>query len=256
MESIRQAFFGNSESTTEPISGERGAGTTTEPYDKGNEETGTTNETTSTRENANTTAETAKPADDRAPQKQQGADRPGDEPGPKDTEAIKEKKEVGEEAQKTGGDTKKNPHVPHTDEEREEFMQKGGEFPRDPNDHSGEPLHVHKAAGESEEKGEGEGKKDRSASVSQEGGNPHGKTLGTGEKYVKSSGLEADGGDFDATNPGAGAEANRLLEAKGVHKQAPNENPTPEPASSTSDKVDKVSKMDKLKEKLHLNKGH
>lgn len=32
---------------------------------------------------------------------------------------------------------------------------------------------------------------------------------GTGEKYVKSSGLQADGGDFDAANPGAGKEADR-----------------------------------------------
>jgi hypothetical protein len=32
---------------------------------------------------------------------------------------------------------------------------------------------------------------------------------GTGEKYVKSSGMKADGGDFDAANPGAGKEADR-----------------------------------------------
>lgn len=35
------------------------------------------------------------------------------------------------------------------------------------------------------------------------------KSSGTGEQYVKSSGLKADGGDFDATNPGAGREADR-----------------------------------------------
>lgn len=34
---------------------------------------------------------------------------------------------------------------------------------------------------------------------------------GTGEKYVKSTGLRADGGDFDAANPGAGKEAERML---------------------------------------------
>lgn len=32
---------------------------------------------------------------------------------------------------------------------------------------------------------------------------------GTGEQYVKTSGLQADGGDFDATKPGAGKEADR-----------------------------------------------
>jgi hypothetical protein len=129
-------------------------------------------------------------------------------PGPKDTEAIKETKHDGEAAQSSESDSKKDSKIPHTDAEREELMQKGGQFPRDPNDHSGEPLHVHAAPGESTES-EGAAKKDRSASVSQEGGNPHGKTLGTGEQYVKSSGMEADGGDFDATNPGAGAEATR-----------------------------------------------
>jgi len=43
---------------------------------------------------------------------------------------------------------------------------------------------------------------------------------GTGEKYVKSSGMKADGGDFDATNAGAGKEADRLLEQKGIHHEA------------------------------------
>lgn len=32
---------------------------------------------------------------------------------------------------------------------------------------------------------------------------------GTGEQYVKTTGLAADGGDFDATKPGAGREADR-----------------------------------------------
>lgn len=35
------------------------------------------------------------------------------------------------------------------------------------------------------------------------------KSKGSGEQYVKSSGLAADGGDFDATKPGAGREADR-----------------------------------------------
>jgi hypothetical protein len=114
-------------------------------------------------------------------QKQQGADRPTEAPKPN-----------------SGAGNK--PTMPHTDEEREELM-KTGEFPHDPDDHSGEPMKMH---------GGGE-KKDRSASVAQEGGGPHGKTLGTGMQYVKCTGLAADGGDFDATKPGAGAEATRKL---------------------------------------------
>lgn len=40
--------------------------------------------------------------------------------------------------------------------------------------------------------------------------NEEGKKEGTGEEYVKSSGLAADGGDFDASRPGAGREADRM----------------------------------------------
>ncbi|RPA98109.1 hypothetical protein L873DRAFT_1836019 [Choiromyces venosus 120613-1] len=43
---------------------------------------------------------------------------------------------------------------------------------------------------------------------------------GTGEKYERSTGLAADGGDFDASRPGAGREADRLLEEKGIHRTA------------------------------------
>ncbi|KAF5877162.1 putative glycine-rich cell wall structural protein 1 protein [Botrytis fragariae] len=38
---------------------------------------------------------------------------------------------------------------------------------------------------------------------------------GTGEKHIKSSGLVAEGGDFDAARPGAGREADRLLGKEG-----------------------------------------
>lgn len=104
--------------------------------------------------------------------KQQGADRPSDAPDAEESAAIKGKKEQGEEA-----------------------LEK-----RDPNDHSGEPMHMH----EGDEK-----KEERSESVSQPGGGEVGKEKGTGEQWVKTSGVAAEGGDFDATKPGAGKEANR-----------------------------------------------
>lgn len=37
----------------------------------------------------------------------------------------------------------------------------------------------------------------------------NGESKGTGEQYVKSTGLAADGGNFDVTQPGAGREAER-----------------------------------------------
>jgi len=41
---------------------------------------------------------------------------------------------------------------------------------------------------------------------------------GTGEKYEESTGLAANGGDFDASRPGAGREADRLLDEQGIHR--------------------------------------
>lgn len=67
----------------------------------------------------------------------------------------------------------------------EEVMEK------DADDESGEPL------GENKD----EGQKNSMGSTSKE--------PGTGTQYVKTSGMAAEGGDFDATKPGAGREADR-----------------------------------------------
>ncbi|TAQ86078.1 hypothetical protein B7494_g5595 [Chlorociboria aeruginascens] len=76
---------------------------------------------------------------------------------------------------------------------------------------------------------------------------------GTGEKYVKSSGMKADGGDFDAANPGAGKEADRLLETKGIHHEvgAPKDDAPTE--GDTGGEKSKLSIKDKIKAKLHKN---
>jgi len=160
-------------------------------------------------------------------------------------------------------------NVPHTDEEREKAMEKGN-FPHDPNDHSGEPLEMHELGGNVQEEdgkivrhgGEGVGQSaeqkqeggqyDRKNSVAHEGGGTHGKKEGTGTEYVKSSGMAAEGGDFDASNPGAGAEANRLLEKKGIHKDGGNSGP-PQKVEGEELSTGKVSTMDKIKDKLHMS---
>jgi len=49
---------------------------------------------------------------------------------------------------------------------------------------------------------------------------------GTGEKYVKSTGVVAEGGNFDAAAPGAGREADRLLDEQGIHHDAKSERGT------------------------------
>jgi hypothetical protein len=58
-------------------------------------------------------------------------------------------------------------------------------------------------------KGEGRGKSGEDEGEEEDGPQKQSHGEGTGEKYVKSSGMVADGGDFDAANPGAGKEADR-----------------------------------------------
>lgn len=75
---------------------------------------------------------------------------------------------------------------------------------------------------------------------------------GTGEQYVKSTGLKADGGDFDATKPGAGREADRLLEEKGVHREVGTNKPTTvDDDAEGAEGKEKKSLGEKIKAKLH-----
>jgi len=84
---------------------------------------------------------------------------------------------------------------------------------------------------------------------------------GTGAKHVRSQGFVADGGDFDAAMPGAGREADRLLEQKGVHRDPAanggivvNKGADPDSAeklSGSSSHKEKVSLKTKIKNKLH-----
>ena len=69
-------------------------------------------------------------------------------------------------------------------------------FETDPKDHSGKPPETVKHDGSDSK----EDKLDHAHDSDKKG---------TGMKYVKSSGLAADGGDFDASKPGAGREAQR-----------------------------------------------
>lgn len=256
---VSKAIWGDK--TQEPVSGQQGKGNVNEPFDKGNDETGAPNTSTTAATTTTTTSdhnrvpdsgvdtstnrtgpseatsglETGDPKSGQAPHvKQQGAANPLDAPSD----------------HKPSG-------VPHTDEEREAAMAKG-EFPRDPNDHSGEPLKMHLGGSDNQASTglqAGSSKADRSKSVSQEGGTPHGKILGTGEQHVKTTGLAAEGGDFDATKPGAGVEASRILEQKGItHKTTPDKISEVDSRGSNDSETTKVSKMARLKEKLHIKK--
>ena len=65
--------------------------------------------------------------------------------------------------------------------------------------------------GDTSSKSQGDTLGDKKKDEAEDPSDPHAKSSGegTGEKYVKTSGLQADGGDFDATKPGAGREADR-----------------------------------------------
>ncbi|KPM46217.1 hypothetical protein AK830_g309 [Neonectria ditissima] len=69
---------------------------------------------------------------------------------------------------------------------------------------------------------------------------------GTGQEYVKTTGFAADGGDFDATKPGAGREADRLLEEKGEHHGEIGDS-----HNHGSSGKDKPSLGERIKAKLH-----
>jgi len=128
-------------------------------------------------------------------------------------------------------------------------------------------MHTHgNSAEKTETEGESgdprtEGKTERSKSVAHEGGGQHGKQEGTGEQWVKTSGVAADGGDFDATKPGAGREANRILEDKGIKKDDSGKMTTDDGSSPDlgggdgGNDVKKESKIAKLKEKSHIGSG-
>ncbi|KAK1721732.1 hypothetical protein BDP67DRAFT_539842 [Colletotrichum lupini] len=111
--------------------------------------------------------------------------------------------------------------------------------------------------GGEESKTDTEGKKEEDPNAS------HGEE-GTGEKLVKATGLAADGGDFDATKPGAGREADRLLDEKdpahaaakasaksGADKTSDKTSESHSSSTGTGTEKEKESLKDKIKAKLH-----
>ncbi|KAM5345549.1 hypothetical protein ACJ41O_011410 [Fusarium nematophilum] len=73
------------------------------------------------------------------------------------------------------------------------------------------------------------------------------------EEYVHATGFAADGGDFDATKPGAGREADRLMEQKATHlgSEGSSGSQSHETHSHSSKHKDKPSIGERIKAKLH-----
>lgn len=150
------------------------------------------------------------------------------------------------------------PSSKHGDEELEDPQKEAERLmkKRDPNDHSGEPMHMHDG-NETKSSIPATQEERRESKVGMPGGQEHGKEpKGTGEQYIKSSGLAADGGNFDVSNPGAGREADRLMEEKGIKKTSSGPSAVSDDTSTKSPEAgkEKVSMSQKIKDKLHI--GH
>jgi len=125
--------------------------------------------------------------------------------------------DLPQDSTKSQNDTRSPSHVDNTDNKKEPDALDANNNPVNIDGPGPKPLEVL-----AKERGGDAGVVSQPSDKEAEGGhgNEAKKTTesdGTGELYVKSKGLAADGGDFDASKPGAGREADRLLEEKGIH---------------------------------------
>ncbi|KAK3494481.1 uncharacterized protein B0T23DRAFT_376677 [Neurospora hispaniola] len=153
---------------------------------------------------------------------------------------------------------------------------------RSPNDPSTHPTHVNARenvddrdggldADENPNKGLGSGPKSL-GEVAQQHGGVAGKVEDGGVKDPQNgppkeeqakpeshpihhaTGFQADGGDFDAAAPGAGVDADRILESKGIHRDDANGSLVGNTEALEHDQhghKDKTSLKQKIKDKLH-----
>ncbi|KAJ3578114.1 hypothetical protein NPX13_g2451 [Xylaria arbuscula] len=239
--SAAKAVWGESQPTTEePVSGRVGDTSKGEPYDAGNIEPSS--------DNAGRVASTNDTAESRSTSQLNG----------EASEPAQFAKTTGTAAE--SNDTPNNPSTDLKEKSVPEDTSKGQNDTRSPEDPKTNPRSAPTDVNDADEEGVNEAPnldgpgpkplveaKDNKETEDDESK----KSSGTGEQYVKSSGLKADGGDFDATNPGAGREADRLMEEKGIH------NPT-DPSSKDAPAEDggsptsgKKSFGQKIKDKLH-----
>ncbi|KAI0180857.1 hypothetical protein GGR52DRAFT_8062 [Hypoxylon sp. FL1284] len=256
-----KAVWGDSnQDSQEPISGQTGNTAKGEPYDAGNiedpkaqaakaEASTETNGTSEDTKAAEFSKETGKAAEAK-----DTPDNPSTnlkaKSGPEDTSK-------GQDDVRDPADPKTNPKSAPTDvndaEDGPNEAQKldgPGPKPIDEvaREHGGDAGNKGEATSSAPAESKDAPKEDEDEDEDEDGPNAKSKGEGTGEQYVKTSGLQADGGDFDATKPGAGREAERLMEEKGMKT---GEADSSEKGSTGSDKKDKKSIGQKLKDKLH-----
>ncbi|KAI8634665.1 hypothetical protein F5Y19DRAFT_469726 [Xylariaceae sp. FL1651] len=271
----------NTPTTAEPVSGRTGDTSKGEPYDAGNIDDGTnhTNNTaTTTATTADTTMDTTMDATSKTNTETDtaasGAANDHLNDGVKSAEFAKETGTAAESK-----DTPDNPSTSLKAKDAPLDTSKGQGDTRPPEDPKTNPKSAPTDVNDTAEEGinedqklDGPGPKPLQEVAKEHGGDAGNgstpsvdtrnkedkkdeekeeKNEGTGEQYVKSSGLQADGGDFDATKPGAGKEADRLMEEKGMHKPTDPNSKGNDTATSSSPTSEKKSITQKIKDKLH-----
>lgn len=227
-----KAVWGSPESKEEPLSGAQGDPSKGEPFDKGNlepseldsdaKETNTDSSTPTTHKTGSagpTTTKDSSVVQEDSTKAQNDVRSPSDpSTDPKHAEAARDVDDSGAgiNAIKVDG-----PGPKPIDQVAREHGGDAGNVKKEtsPSDASGKSPAAGAGAGAGASAGAGAAAGKPPSPLGEEEDGPqkvsHGE--GTGEKYVKSSGLKADGGDFDAATAGAGKEADRLLEQKGIH---------------------------------------
>ncbi|UNI19678.1 hypothetical protein JDV02_005850 [Purpureocillium takamizusanense] len=256
-----KAVWGDGSENKEPLSGAQGDVSHGEPYDAGNlgnpeqqkierklsgeDESAPANLSNDTKNDATTKTTTAATTSSSAYPDSSALTKPKSDSEPTDIEASTGKpSEVGSSAEEDGDP---NTHVMGDGPKPLETVAR---------EHGGD------AGNNGTTTATGGDSSSSSASHSkpgEEGSNEDGESKGTGEQYVKTTGFAADGGDFDATKPGAGREADRLLEEKGVHHDTPGSGAKDSsPSSGSNDhhhhSKDKPSLGERIKNKLHRHK--
>ncbi|PBP18906.1 hypothetical protein BUE80_DR010386 [Diplocarpon rosae] len=229
----------------EPVAGEMGDVKRGEPYDKGNAGKGSTSGTSSILPSHPKTTDITLPSPN-LPSADEGlVPKPEDPTVPPTTSASTTSRSIPTSS----------------------IANEGADLPTKlPEADESKKIKETKTAAEEDISGPGPQSLGNSAVVVGGADGPQKKSLGTGtgEHYVESNGVKADGGDFDAKNAGAGKEAHRLLENKEINPDSTTEAKalelTPTKSADDADSPQEKKKLseklgiDKLKAKLHKHK--
>ncbi|KAK7751643.1 hypothetical protein SLS62_006469 [Diatrype stigma] len=241
----------------EPVSGQTGNTAKGEPYDAGNleEPKSTTNESASQHQSTtglNDSAEFSK-STGTATTSEETPNHPSTNLKTRD---VPEDTTQGQNDVRGPDDPHTNPKSAPTDVDNtgdgpNEAQKLDGPGPKPLEDvakeHGGDAAKKTRSSGSVDSAGRTSGAGDADPGAESKG-------EGTGEKYVKSSGLKADGGDFDVTLPGAGREADRLMEEKGIHPNEGHSHGGDKGGDSTKhddNHGEKKGLGQKIKDKLH-----